>query len=62
MPTPASRPNEHHDWATVCRWIDENRPDLAAALAASAAPRTNLEQLRSPQGDEDGVALRAGVA
>lgn len=18
----------HTDWATVCRWIDENRPDL----------------------------------
>lgn len=22
----------HTDWATVCRWIDENRPDLAPDL------------------------------
>ena len=62
MPTPVSHPGEHHDWATVCRWIDENRPDLAAALAASAAPRTDLEQPRSPQADEERVAPRADVA
>jgi len=28
-------PNPTDDWATVCRWIDENNPKLAAALAAA---------------------------
>lgn len=46
---PTSRTNEHHDWATVCRWIDENRPDLAVALAASTAPRTYLKQQADPK-------------
>lgn len=57
---PTSRTNEHHDWATVCRWIDENRPDLAAALAASTAPRTYLKQQADPK--EEGVESRADVA
>lgn len=38
MPTPTSRPTEHHDWATVCHWIDANNPALAAALAAHTQP------------------------
>ena len=47
MPTLASYPQHPDDWATVCRCIDQHRPDLAAALAADTPPRTPVEQRHS---------------
>ena len=29
----------HIDWATVCRWVDEHRPDLAPDLHPPRSPQ-----------------------
>lgn len=42
MPTLASYPHSADDWATICRWIDEHRPDLADALALDAPTAEQL--------------------
>ena len=42
MPTLTSYPQNDDDWATVCAWIDANRPALAVALAEGTPQQTAL--------------------
>lgn len=41
--TITSYPAGGPDWATVSRWVDENRPDLIPELSTAASAETDHE-------------------
>ncbi|MEV8135188.1 MULTISPECIES: hypothetical protein [Microbacterium] len=36
----STRDDHHIDWATVSRWVDEHRPDLAPTLEPQHSPQS----------------------
>lgn len=39
-----SYPADGPDWATISRWVDENRPDLIPNLLAESTAETDHER------------------